>query len=227
VDLMLENMSIPFMAEISFPATEETKEAAALGSAVMGWAWSKAPALVLDVEMSLYDMEVIYNVGKAAYTQQLLMVADGKKPAVDIHLMLNETTKAEMVLKVQGTLALLGQLEGLKTLHGMNMLLVSKENMVAHIYYKQLDEDPEGAENEGSVEYHGEEAKKVDDAVGLYGTTIPIVLYVIAAVLILIGIALIVAGPKEEPVEEEEEQEEGEEPAEEGEGEEEEGGGEE
>ncbi|MGA1872724.1 MAG: porin PorA family protein [Thermoplasmatota archaeon] len=217
VDIMLENASQlpdPGYFMLTFAADEATKEAAAMGSQVMAWALSRMAVEVLHVDMELYDMEVAYNVGKAAVTQGLLDVADGDAPALDLHLTFNETTKAGMIANVQATLALLGQLEGLMILHGMNNLLTSDEvnNEVAHVYYKQLDEDPEGSEYRGSVEYHGEESKKVDDAIALYGTTIPIVLYVIAAVLILVGIALIIAGPKEEPLEEEPETEDGEGP---------------
>jgi len=215
VDIMLENATVlpaPGYLMVTFMASDESKLSSAMGNAVMGWSISQMPAPVLDVSMSLYDMEVTYNIAKAAVTQGLLDVADGDEPALDIHLTMNATTKAAMIAKVEATLASLMQLEGLKALHGLNMILVNAENEVAHVYYKQLDEDPEGAENKGSVKYHGEESKKIDDKLNLYGTTIPIVLFVIAVVLILVGIALMVAGPKEEPVEEDDE-----EPSEEGE----------
>jgi len=209
VDLTLENMSIPFMVQITFPATEETKAAAALGSAVMGWALSQMPVKVLDVEMSLYDMEVTYNVGKAAYTQGLLEVADGLKPALDLHMYFNGTTKEMMKTTAMETKALLAQIPGLMQLHAIKNLLASQEDpdRVAFVYYKQLETDREDTDYEGSVEYWSDMAKEMEDTLNLYGTTLPIVLYVIAAILILIGIALIVAGPKEEGVEEEEEEE--------------------
>jgi hypothetical protein len=199
-----------------------------LSNKVMGWAISEMPAQVLNVEMSLYDMEVAYNVGKATVTQGLLDVADGDRPALDIHTTMNATTKAAMVMKAEQTLALLGQLEGLQTLHGLNTILGMYDNQIAFVYYTQVEEEPEGYDYEGSVKYHGGEAKDIDDALALIGTTIPIILFVVMIILVLVGIALIVAGPGAGPeAEEEEEEDEEEEPTEEGEEEEGEEGGEE
>ncbi len=178
-----------------------------LGNKVMGWAVSEMPAEVLDVEMELYDMEVAYNVGKATVMQGLFDVADGDKPALDLHLMFNATTKATMMATAQGTISLLEQLEGLKTLYGLNTVLGMYGNKVAHVYYKQLDEEPAGYDWEGSVKYHGDEAKAIDDTVSLMGTTVPIVLFVVMVVFILVGIALIFAGPKGDDDEEEDEEE--------------------
>ncbi|MGA1849144.1 MAG: porin PorA family protein [Thermoplasmatota archaeon] len=218
LDLMLQNGSMPqYDTAGTFEAEDDPMLPLKVG--LMGWALLAQPAEVLTVGMELYDMEVAYNTAKAVVTQGLLKVADGVEPALVLDLSMNETTRAEMLLKVQETLALLEQLEGLKSLHQFNDLLAFSGHQIALVYYKQLDEDPEGAEESGSVEYHGSEAKKVDDTISMYGTTIPIILYVVMIVLVLVGIALILAGPKEAPPEEEEEDEEPPE-EEEGEGEE-------
>mgnify|MGYP006955162274 CR=1 FL=1 len=157
----------------------------------------------MNVEMTSFETDVAYNTAKAAMTQGLLDVADGDRPALEIHTMMNETTKAAMLAQVGQTHALLAQLEGLQILYGLNGLLGANDNEVAFVYYTQLEDEPAGYDYEGSVKYHGEEAKKIDDTVTLMGTTVPIILFVIAVVLSLVGIALILAGPKGEPIEEE------------------------
>ena len=220
VHINLENNAQMLNLDI-YLTSDNDPGAVALSNIVMGWAISGMPAEVLSVEMSLYDMEVAYNVGKATVTQGLFDVADGDKPALEIHTTMNATTKAAMVAQVEGTLARLGQLEGLQTLHGLNAVLGLYGNQIAHVYYTQVEEEPAGYDYKGSVKYHGGEAKDIDDTLALVGTTIPIILFVVMIILVLVGIALIVAGPTGEPEESEEEDEE-EEPPEEG--EEEEGG---
>ncbi|MEA3559699.1 MAG: hypothetical protein U9R75_10640, partial [Candidatus Thermoplasmatota archaeon] len=208
VEIMLENGTYLPAQMLSFSASDDTKTSSILGNAVMGWAISEMPAEVLSAEMSLYEMEVAYNIGKATVTQGLFDVADGDKPALDLHIYFNETTKATMVATAEGTLALLTQLEGLNTLHGLDTILGLYDNQVIHAYYTQIEEDPEGSEIEGSVEYHGAEAKKIDDYLALRGTTIPVATYVVALVLVIVGISLILVGGKEEEVPEEEKEDE-------------------
>jgi hypothetical protein len=213
IQIQLENATAlppPGYLMVSFSASEETKGSAMLGSMVMAWAISQMPAEVLSVDMELYDMEVVYNAAKASATQIMLDIADGDEPVLDLHLMFNTTTKEMMK---QTAVATLQMVEGLNMLKGMKMVLEANDDIYMHVYYAQVEE------GDGSIEYWGEEAKHIEDQLNMFGTTIPIILYVVMIVLILVGIALILAGPKEMPPEEEEEEEEPPE-EEEGEGEE-------
>jgi len=199
VEIILENATVlpaPGYMLITFSASEETRSMAVLGSAVMKWAISGMPAEVLAVEMELYDMEVTYNVAKAGATRNMLDIADGDEPALDLYLEFNTTTRATMK---QTAIATLQMVQGLNMLKGMKALLQSNDDTYMHVYYSQVEE------GDGSIEYWGEEAKHMEDRLALFGTTIPVILYVLMIVFVLVGIALILAGPREAPPGEQEE----------------------
>ncbi|MBN1390217.1 MAG: DUF3068 domain-containing protein [Candidatus Thermoplasmatota archaeon] len=206
VDIMLENTTAlppPGYLMLDFAASENTKGSALEGSAVMAWALSGMPVEVLTVEMEMYSMEVMYNVGKAGVTQNMLDIADGDEPALDLFLEFNSTTRETMKQTAQATLQ---TIQGLNMLKGMKAILEANDDTYMHVYYSQVDE------GDGSIEYWGNEAKHMEDQLALFGTTIPVILFVVMLVLVLAGIALLIAGPKEAPAEEElPEDEEGEE----------------
>ncbi|MFW3145478.1 MAG: porin PorA family protein [Thermoplasmatota archaeon] len=203
VGIFVENETMIF-AMLDFDADEATKTGALMKNEVMKWSIYQIPKDILQVEMELYDMEVAYNVAKATVTQGLLDVADGDEPAMDLHIYFNATTKATMKTTAQ---LMNTQLQSLMQLQGMKMLLENNDDVYMHVYYAQVET------GEGSVEYWAEEAKHIEDQLALYGTTLPIVGYIITLVLVLVGIALILTSgkkPEEEEgsLEEEEEEEE-------------------
>jgi hypothetical protein len=136
-------------------------------------------------------------VAKAATTSNSLMIADGEKPALELHLSLDEATKQTMMATATETGLLLDQIPGLQQLHGMKAALGDNDNQVAYVYYKQVPENIEGVSNgEGSVEFFADFAKETDDQIQLMGTTIPLILYAAALIVILLGIVLLMTGKK-------------------------------
>ena len=188
----------------TFAATGETKMGWAVVNKMIGWALSKKPVAVLEAEATLAVDEAAAAAMKAQYMAQLLLIADGVEPALDLSMAFNATTKATMKATATATKAQLAQLPLLIQAHAIDDLLKSKGNLVAFVYYKQVDENVD--ENKGSVAYWADFAKGKEDKAILMGTTIPIILYLMAGALIIVGIALILrAGKTEEELPEPEE----------------------
>jgi|GEM_PF-3352739 len=203
--LLLENGTFPFSPmEAVFEATEETLLGMELSNKVLSWAVSGVHAPVLEVSMDLYDMEADAAVMKAAATGQLLLIADGRRPALELELSFNETTKATMLATAAATKAQLDQLPLLVGAHMLDDLLKANDNLVLYVFYEQVDEDVEVFDGvDGSVEYWGEQAKEAEDTVERLEVTLPTILYVLAGIGIVIGIVLLLAkGKRTEEAEE-------------------------
>ena len=199
----VENNSIGLNMDLVFLSQNDPADTA-MSNAVMGWALSGVHAPVLDISMDLYDMEAEAAVMKAKVTSQLLLIADGVRPALELELSFNATTKATMLATAQGTIGLLEQLPLLQGAHMMNGLLEANDNMVQHVYYKKVDTDVGVFEDvDGSVEYWADKAKESEDKIERYGVVLPTALYVLGGIGIVIGLVLIVAkGKKTEEAEE-------------------------
>ncbi len=197
----------------TFHATEGTRTLWAQANWLMGWALMGTHVPVLSTDIELYQLEQQTAVGKALYTTQLLLIADGTKPALDLDMAFNATTKEMMKAKATATKGMLAQLPQLMKAHAMKALLASKGNLVAYVYYKQVDEDvPAYTDIDGSVKYWGDFSKEKDDELKLMGETVPSILFALFVVLVVIGaIILVMTGkPPEKEEEEGSEEEEGE-----------------
>jgi hypothetical protein len=199
------NTTYPNMTAV-FTTTEMTKADYQMSNSVVGWALSGMHAQVLEISMDLYDMEVTTAVMKAKATSQLLLVADGIKPALDLELRFNATTKATMLATATATVEQLSQLPALMGAYQLKGLLESKDNKILFIYYKKVNEDSELNQFEdidGSVEYWADIAKDKDAEYNNYAVVLPTILYVLAGIGIVVGLVLILApGRKTEEAEE-------------------------
>jgi len=188
----------------TFHATEGTRSYWAQANWLMGWALLGTHVPVLSTDTELYQLEQQTAVGKALYTSQLLLIADGTMPALDLNIAFNATTKEMMKAKATATKAQLAQIPLLMQAHAMKSLLASKGNLVAYVYYKQVDEDVGVYEDiDGSVKYWGDFSKEKDDELELMGETVPSILFALFVVLVVIGAIVLVMSGK--PAEEEEE----------------------
>jgi len=207
--LTMSIMNASLMVDLTskFVTNGTGRESLALNNRVIGWALSGHGVNVLDAEIDLAEEDAAYASAKAPALSNSLLVADGKRPALDLSLSFNGTTKANMM---ESTYSLMGLL----TLYSN---VQTNGELAAHVYYEQVDEDVN--ENKGSVEYWGDFAREKQDYIDLMGTTVPLVLYVIGLILVLVAIVLFVVKPgKGEPEEEgaAEEEDPGEEDEEEG-----------
>lgn len=189
------NETMPNMTAI-FSMTEDSKMGNQMSNMVIGWALSGMPAEVLDVSMELYEEEAEEAVMKAMATSQMLLIADGVKPALDLELGFNATTKGEMLATAEATAAQLKQLPALIGAHQLKGLLASKDNKVLFVYYKKINEESELNQFEdvdGTVEYWADIAKEKDSEYNTYALTVPVILYVLAGIGIVVGLVLILA----------------------------------
>jgi hypothetical protein len=197
----------------TFHAIDSTRSEWAKANWLIGWALAGNHIPVLSTDIELYQLEQQTAVGKALYTTQLLLIADGTKPALDLNIIFNASTKAMMKDKAIATKAQLAQIPLLMQAQAMKALLASKGNLVAYVYYKQVDEDTGVYPDiDGSVKYWGDFSKEKDDELNLMGETVPSILFALFVVLVVIGaIILVMAGkPPEKEEEEGSEEEEGE-----------------
>jgi hypothetical protein len=199
------NGTYPNMTAV-FMTTEATKMGYQMSNAVIGWALSGIHAQVLEISMDLYDMEASVAVMKAMATSQLLMIADGVKPALDLELTFNATTKATMLATAKGTIAQLEQLPALMGAHALNNALEANDNLMLYIYYKKVDKDSDLNQFEdidGSVEYWADIAKDKEADYNTFAVVLPTILYVLAGIGIVVGLVVILApGRKTEEAEE-------------------------
>lgn len=205
VQINVENNSIGLNMDLGFLSQNDPMDTG-MKNIVMAWAISGEAAEVLEVSMDLYDMEASAAVMKAAATSQLLLIADGVKPALDLELTFNATTKATMLATATATVAQLEQLPALIGAHQMKALLASKENKVLYVYYKKINEEDElnqFEDVEGSVEYWADIAKDKEADYNTFAVILPTILYVLCGIGIVIGLVLILApGRKSEEAEE-------------------------
>ena len=181
----------------TFGTTPESELNMGVSNKVVSWAISGVGQVILDASTTLHEDDTMMAVVKATATSNSLMIADGERPALELHLSMDEVTKQRMVATATETGLLLDQIPGLQQLHGMKAALGANDNQVAYVYYKQVPENIEGVSNgEGSVEFFADFAKETDDQIQLMGTTIPLILYAAALIMILLGIVLLMTGKK-------------------------------
>ena len=183
----------------TFQSTPESNYDMAVSNKVVSWAILGTGEKVLDTSTVMEEGETAMAVAKAMMTSKALMIADGVRPALELHIEFDDATRGEMIATATEMGLLLDQLPGLQQLHLMKQALEFNNNQVAHVYYKQVPEDIEGVSNgEGSVEFFADSAKETDASIQLMGTTLPLIMYVVALVLIIISIAILMSGKKEE-----------------------------